>query len=64
VDYLLPAGPSECSLLSLEVDADVLSEEDKLSLLSSLSSLEEASSSVESISIAGFSAFNVVAAEA
>jgi hypothetical protein len=46
------------------VDADVLSEEDELSLPSSLSSLEEASSSVESILIAGFSAFDVVAAEA
>ncbi len=31
-DYLLPAGPLDCSSSSLEVVADVLSEEDVLSL--------------------------------
>jgi hypothetical protein len=43
----------DCSSSSLEDNADVLSEEDEELLPSSLSSLEEASSSVDAISRTG-----------
>ncbi len=51
VDYPLPPGVTDCSSSSLEDNADVLSEEDKELLPSSLPSLEEASASVDAILI-------------
>jgi hypothetical protein len=52
-DYPLPAGVMDCSSSSLKDDVDVLSEEDEESLPSSLSSLEEASLSVDAILMTG-----------
>jgi hypothetical protein len=52
-DYLLPAGVTDCSSSSLEDNADILSEEDKELLPSSLPSLEEVLSSVDAILITG-----------
>ena len=51
-DYPPPAG-ADCSTPTLGVDADESSEDDEVSSLPSLSSSEEASSSLEAISTTG-----------